>query len=59
MKARAEQKSKTVVGENLREDYEIGIDRDGKFYVSYAGSCDVCGFSYAYEFETTALKRTK
>ena len=25
--------------QTLREDWEIGVDEDGRFYVSYSGSC--------------------
>jgi hypothetical protein len=35
----------------LREDYEIGIDQDGEFYVSYLGHCDMCGFEFSYEYK--------
>jgi rubredoxin len=33
----------------LREDYEIGIYQ-GRFNVNYRGSCEVCGFTYNYEY---------
>ena len=34
----------------LREDYEMGI-RNGNFYVSYRGSCGICGFSFEHKHE--------
>jgi len=37
--------------EELREDYEIGIGQDGKFFVSYRASCTRCKFSFKHEFE--------
>ena len=37
--------------ETLREDYEIGIGEDGKFYAIYSGSCDKCGFSFKFRHE--------
>lgn len=36
--------------ESLREDYEIGIDKEGKFYVDYSAGCD-CGFKFQYKHE--------
>jgi len=37
--------------ETLREDYEIGIDEDGLFYVNYGGRCDECGLVYKFNHE--------
>ena len=34
----------------LREDYEIGI-YNGKFYFSYSGRCEPCGFSFQRKHE--------
>ena len=39
-----------IKAQNLREDYEIGIDLNSKFYVKYCGHCSFCGFHY--EFNT-------
>lgn len=36
-------------GETFREDYEIGVGKDGVFSVSYAGSCSVCNFFVRYK----------
>lgn len=32
----------------LREDYEIGTNTHGQFYVRYGASCEACGFKYTY-----------
>ena len=37
-----------ILEENLREDYEIGTNVYGMFYVSYQCSCSKCGFSYQF-----------
>lgn len=50
MKARIEAQQE-IIPENLREDWSIGIDEDGNFFVSYRCSCDVCGFDFDYSIE--------
>lgn len=35
--------------DSIREDWEIGMDADGKFTVVYSCSCDICGFSFEYK----------
>lgn len=35
--------------ETLREDWEIGVDEEGLFFLSYSCSCNKCGFSYKEE----------
>jgi hypothetical protein len=35
--------------QNLREDYELGIDRDGDFACSFSCSCDVCGWHWSFK----------
>lgn len=37
--------------DTFREDYEIGITKDGKFIVSYGGSCERCGFKHEFKHE--------
>jgi hypothetical protein len=32
----------------LREDWEISIDRTGKFSISYGCGCEVCGFTHEF-----------
>jgi len=34
----------------LREDYDIGMDEGGKFYVDYRSRCTVCGFEFSYQY---------
>jgi hypothetical protein len=35
----------------MREDYELGVDDDGEFSISFSASCSTCG--YRFMFETT------
>lgn len=32
----------------FREDWEIGLDEAGEFYVSYRGACSVCGLTFNF-----------
>lgn len=34
----------------LREDYEVGVDIDGEFSVSYSCHCLKCGFKFDYKY---------
>lgn len=46
-----------VTPENLAEYYELGVDRDGKFFVSYSCCCRECGFKHTFKHEEqTSLK---
>ena len=36
--------------ESLREDYELGIDGRGTFYVIFSAECE-CGFTFKFEHE--------
>jgi hypothetical protein len=38
-----------VLGDALREDYEIGIDDAGLFSVSYRCSCNICPFVFSHK----------
>lgn len=38
----------------LREDYEMGINNDGLFYVKYQGRCTSCGFSFSFDQSVAA-----
>ena len=40
---------------SLREDYEISVDSDGTFRVSYCCSCQECGFEWKYKHEDDVL----
>jgi hypothetical protein len=39
------------LGESLREDWDIGIEQDGKFSVGYRAYCEKCDFSFEYRYE--------
>ena len=44
-------KRKEVENETtLREDYEVGVDIDGEFSVSYSCHCSKCGFKFEYKY---------
>ena len=45
----------TCEGENLREDYEIGI-YNGVFEVDYRGYCRDCGFTYTHQKTEKIIK---
>ncbi len=44
----------------LREDYELGIDEGGKFYVIYRGQCQEkgCGFLFEYRHEEQIVDKS-
>jgi hypothetical protein len=44
-------KEKSYLDETLREDYEILITKEGKFYVDYGASCTTCNFSFNFKHE--------
>lgn len=48
-------RDKAAKEQNLREDYEVGTDKDGKFYVSYGCSCDKCGFSFEFNHKQNLI----
>ena len=37
------------IEEAMREDYEIGVDKDGCFDVSYRASCQDCQFVFTFK----------
>lgn len=45
--------------QTLREDYEIGTDKDGIFEINYGCSCSTCGFNYEYIFSLDILNKAK
>ncbi len=45
--------------ETLREDYELWVNEDGLFYVSYGCSCNVCGFEFNFAYEENVLEEEK
>lgn len=42
-----------AIQQTFREDYEVGIDRDGGngFHVRYSGGCRACKLSFEYKYE--------
>ncbi len=44
-----------VPEETLREDYELGTNKSGKFTVGYWAHCEVCGFEFSYKHAVDAL----
>lgn len=43
----------------LREDYELGVLPDGKFYVHYGCSCSVCDFKFTFNHEAQVTEGAK
>lgn len=41
----------------LREDYEMGINETGLFYVYYNGACKLCGFIYSRKIKELVIKK--
>ena len=41
--------------ETLRQDWEIGTDEEGRFFVDYHCSCDICGLAFNYKFAKNIL----
>jgi hypothetical protein len=39
-----------IPNETLREDYELGIDPEGEFEVTYRAYCSVCSFNYKFHY---------
>lgn len=37
--------------ETLREDWELGMEDDGRFHVGYFASCQDCGLEFQYKHE--------
>jgi hypothetical protein len=37
--------------ETLREGWDLGVDEEGRFYVSYRCSCDACNFTFTFKQE--------
>lgn len=43
---------KTIdMNESMREDYQLGFDGSGEFYVYYRASCADCGFEFVYDHQ--------
>lgn len=57
-KCRAKDQARELLGElaqTLREDWDIGMTREGLFEVSYGCACDVCGWRWKYGISVAAL----
>lgn len=39
--------------EHFAERYELGIEEDGRFSISYSGKCLACGAAFTFKHETT------
>lgn len=46
------------IEDTMREDYELGVDSSGDFYVSYRCSCNKCDFEFRYKHECNAMAQT-
>lgn len=44
-----------AVEETLREDYELGVSEDGRFFMHYSGVCQTCSFAFKFRHEADAL----
>ncbi len=47
--AALEQLKAEAMPQNLREDYELGINRDGTFDCSYSCSCSACKWRWEFK----------
>jgi hypothetical protein len=47
---REDLKTKPELELTFREDYEIGLGKDGKFSISYGGFCQICKFHFDYSY---------
>jgi ribosome-binding protein aMBF1 (putative translation factor) len=44
-----------VLGETLREDYELGINDNGEYEVSFSASCQKCGFKFNHSHSEMSI----
>lgn len=44
------------IPDNLREDWEIGLEEDGRFVVRYYASCSACGWEYRFRADQKAYE---
>jgi hypothetical protein len=49
-------KAEIALDDTLREDYEIGVDSDGCFDISYSCSCTKCDFRYTFKHSDKVVK---
>lgn len=43
--------------QTFREDYELGVQKDGTFFLSYSGACTLCKCAFTYRHETNILTK--
>ena len=55
MTLQAEASKPSELEQTLREYYEIGVDQNGEFYVSYRAACKPCGFQFTYKHTEKVL----
>ena len=53
---RSEEPSGEVEEQTLREDFSIGVDEDGFFFLNYSGHCTKCQFKYQEKYNKQILK---
>lgn len=51
MQSEAAENPAEKLDETMREDWELGLDEQGNFYVSYRAHCQQCGFDYRFKHE--------
>lgn len=42
--------------ESMRENYQLGVGSDGKFYVDYRASCENCDFEFSFKHDQDAME---
>ena len=51
MKRSSDRSSNVMIDSTFREDYQIGMYEDGKFFVIYSGQCSKCNYAFNYRHE--------
>ena len=51
----AKAEHRELLDDDLREDWEIGMNDDGNFSVGYYASCNCCDFTFKFKHEERAL----
>jgi hypothetical protein len=59
LKKEAEEFDPERIDPTMREDYELGVNRDGTFYVIYSCSCNQCSFNFSYRKEDIEAYKAK
>ena len=53
--SKKEELERRLKADSMREDYEIGINVSGRFYINYYASCE-CGFRYTFKIEKNVFE---